>query len=232
VVAVGGTGRRQQRIHARGVRRDQGTEHRLVQRPRACDGVRDGTFRHQLQHDRHVPERQVEIHHADPVPAALGQRDGQVDRHRGLAAAALRGEHRHHAAVRRRAGGRCAGQLPGDRQRLRTGGTDRRDVAGVDHVAYPRAHRLAEHRQVHRGTQQHHAQRGPHDPLLGGEPGRVRDLGTGAEQHQQFVRTLRQRVRQVLRGPDGVQVAAEQHPELLGVPAVRFVQDGHRVLPG
>ena len=58
----------------------------------------DGVLRDQLQGDRHVPEREVEVDHAHVV-AGLGEGDAEVDGHRGLADAALGGEDHEHLAL-------------------------------------------------------------------------------------------------------------------------------------
>ena len=77
-----------------GVRGEQAGEPRLVERPRQRDGVSDGVAREELQRDRHVAEREVQVHEADLAPPPVSQGGGEVGGDRRLPAAALGREDR------------------------------------------------------------------------------------------------------------------------------------------
>ena len=92
--------RRDQRRQAGGVRRQQSGEAGLVERAGQRDGVGDRVRGEELQRDRDVAEREVEVDQADLASPAVGEGDGEVGRERGLAAAALGREDRHDPAAR------------------------------------------------------------------------------------------------------------------------------------
>ena len=127
---MAGRGQHHQRV---GVPGHQRLQQRGVDGVLGADGVLDGVAREQLERDRHVAEGEVEVDQADLAGALVGQREGEVDRHRGLADPTLGGEDGHDPAGVDRTAGTAQGdvELVGALQR----GGDRGRVAGGYDVA-------------------------------------------------------------------------------------------------
>ena len=123
----------------------QPVEHRQVEGVLGADGLLDRVGREQLHGDRDVAEGEVEVDQAHLAGAALGQREGEVDRHRGLADAALGGEDGDDAAEVHGAGRAAQGleQLVG----LADRGADGVEVVGLHDVAGAGLHRPGEQRR-------------------------------------------------------------------------------------
>ena len=88
------------------VPREEPAEERLVEAVDVLEGVEHRVGRAQVEEGRDVGLPRVELDQERVVRRLLGEADGDIDRHRGHAEAALGREHRHHAArlagVRRR----------------------------------------------------------------------------------------------------------------------------------
>ena len=161
------------------VRREQRAHRRLVELVAEPDRVGDAALGHQLQHDRHVAEGEVEVDQADPPGAAGGQRDGDVGGERGLAAAALGREDRDDPGVelrrrrrprRRGTTGPICRETSSDRAQAASSpagslaATTSRTPARIASPSSPTSSR---------SRMQDHAHRRPGDPVLGRDRERV-----------------------------------------------------------
>ena len=166
--APGSTGRDEGR-QAGGVRRQEARDALGVESVTERDRVGDRVGREQLESDRDVTERQVEVDQADLTLAPVGEHSGEVGGHRGLATPSLRREHRDDAApgaVQVAPLGRVhliahgPGELPGTPH----GGAQPGDVPLFDDLADPGAQRLRQHRGVDAASDEHEAEARPDHP--------------------------------------------------------------------
>jgi hypothetical protein len=188
--------------------------------------VLDGVGGEQLHRDRHVAEGQVQVDHADPARATLGQRQPEVDGHRGLADAALGRPDREHLAAggtaRRRSAQRreeLLGTLDGRGHRLRRPG--RHDLARSG------GHRLGEHLRGELGADQDHrdGRAGGAQAVTGGQGVVVRHVG--AQDHDVLVPVLVQPGAHALQGRDGLRGGRQAAEETDGGLVLGFDDDRH-----
>ncbi len=168
-------------------------------------GVRDRARREDLQRDRHVPEGQVEVDHADLLRAALGQRQGEVHRQRGLADTALGGEDGDQPpAVRLRPSCRAAAErlphlaCPAHRR------AEAGQVALLHDLPHAAAQRLCQHPGVDTTTDQDDADRRTGDAQSVRERRGRLEVDRRAEHDGVLVGRLRQEVLELLEGADDV----------------------------
>ena len=189
-------------------------------------GVQDRSQRVELDADRHVAEGEIEIHDAHAADTLHGQGNTEIDRQRGLAAAALGAEHGDDLTRRRFLICRRSDHPPRHLVGPAAGGGHRRVIPDLNDVAHAGLQRAHQQGDVHFPAGQDHPDRRPRQSERGGERQGVAGHGPRADDHQDLVRVT---VEQLGGGGEGIRSAhfpVDAGQQLSGA-GRRLAQYGH-----
>ena len=203
----------------------QRVEQRHVDVALRADRVLDRVGREQLQGDRDVTEGQVEVDQAHLAVALVGERQGEVDRDRGLADAALRREHRDDRAVvlgRTRATQRHRELVgPGD------GTGDAVEVVESDDLPGAGLHGAGQRLGVEGFADQDHPGHGTADTEALADRHGIVEPDVRPQHHDVLVAVLREPREQPVGGVDGLAPGRQRTKEPADAAAVGIDDDRH-----